>query len=39
MDFRLPFTPRKKNEIHRDAIIPACASKQYFAESLMASGA
>ncbi len=39
MDFQLPFTPRKKNEFHRDAIIPACASKQYFAESLMASGA
>jgi len=39
MDFQLPLVPRKKNEIHRDAIILACASKQYFAEPLRASGA
>jgi hypothetical protein len=39
MDFQLPFIPRKKNEIHRDAIILACASKQYFAEPLRVSGA
>jgi len=39
MDFRLPSVPRKKNENHRDAIILACASKQYFAEALKASGA
>ena len=39
MDFRLPMIPRKKNEIHRDAIILACASKQYFAEELRAGGA
>ncbi|HWZ81051.1 MAG TPA: hypothetical protein VNW47_00420 [Terriglobales bacterium] len=39
MDFKLPLIPRKKNEIHRDAIILACASKQYFAEVLRASGA
>jgi hypothetical protein len=38
MDFRLPIIPRKKNEIHRDAIILACASKQYFAEPLRTSG-
>ncbi len=36
MDFRLPLFPRKKNEIHRDVIILACASKQYFAEALRA---
>jgi hypothetical protein len=39
MDFRLPLIPRKKNEIHRDVIILACASKQYFAEALRAGGA
>jgi len=39
MDFRLPFLTQKKNEIHRDAIILACASRQYFAEPLRASGA
>jgi len=39
MDFKLRLIPRKKNEIHRDAIILACASKQYFAEALRASGA
>ncbi len=39
MDFKLPLIPRKKNDIHRDAIILACASKQYFAEALRASGA
>ncbi len=39
MDFSLPFVPRKKNDSHRDAIILACASKQYFAAPLRASGA
>jgi hypothetical protein len=39
MDFRLPLIPKKKNETHRDAIILACASKQYFAEALRESGA
>jgi hypothetical protein len=39
MDFQLPLVPRKKNEIRRDAIILACASKQYFGEALRASGA
>lgn len=39
MDFKLPLIPRKKNDIHRDAIILACASKQYFSEALRASGA
>jgi len=38
MDFRLPL-PRKKNDDHRDAIILACASKQYYADALRASGA
>lgn len=39
MDFQLPLIPSKKNEGHREAIILACASKQYFAEALRASGA
>lgn len=39
MDFQLSKIPQKKNEIHRDAIILACASKQFFAESVRASGA
>jgi hypothetical protein len=39
MDFRLPLIPRKRNEIHHDVIILACASKEYFSEPLRASGA
>jgi hypothetical protein len=39
MDFRLPMIPKKKNETRRDAIILACASKQYFAEVLRVGGA
>jgi hypothetical protein len=39
MDFQLPLIPRRKNEIHRDAIILACASKQYFGEALRTAGA
>jgi len=39
MDFQLPLMPRKKNDTHRDAIILACASKQYFAEAMRTAGA
>jgi hypothetical protein len=39
MDFKLPIIPKRKNETHRDTIILACASKQYFAEVLRAGGA
>jgi len=39
MDFQLPIVPRKKDEIHRDAIILACASQQYFSELLRTTGA
>lgn len=39
MDFRLPTFPRRKDDRHRDAIILACASRQYFAEALKVSGA
>ena len=39
MDFRLPGAPQKRDNKHRDAIILACASKQYFAASLRTGGA
>jgi len=39
MDFQLPRIPHKKNDVPRQAIILACASKTYFAEPLRASGA
>ncbi|MGC1452091.1 MAG: hypothetical protein WA830_18835 [Candidatus Sulfotelmatobacter sp.] len=39
MDFSLPQFPRKKNDVHRDAIVLAYASKQFFAEPVRASGA
>jgi hypothetical protein len=39
MDFRLAEVPRKENANHRDAIILACASKQYFGEALKTTGA
>ncbi|MGA2413269.1 MAG: hypothetical protein ABSF59_02410 [Candidatus Sulfotelmatobacter sp.] len=39
MDFELPLIPKKKNEIHRDTIILACASQQYFGKVLREGGA
>ncbi len=39
MDFSLPQFPRKKNDVPRDAVILACASKQFFAAPVRASGA
>jgi len=39
MDFQLSRFPRKKNDAHRDAVVLACASKQFFAEPVRASGA
>ena|SRR5579862_3292440 len=39
MDFQLTDVPRKKNGDHRDAIILACASKQYFGGALKVTGA
>lgn len=39
MDFRLPSVPRKRNETRREAVILACASKQFFAEPLRTAGA
>ena len=39
MDFQLQQFPHKKNEVHRDAVVLACASKQFFAEPVRVSGA
>jgi deoxyribodipyrimidine photolyase-like uncharacterized protein len=39
MDFQLGALPWKKQEFHPQAIVLACASKQYFGEQLKASGA
>ena len=39
MEFQLPLIPKKKNDNHRDAVILACASKQYFAATLRTGGA
>lgn len=39
MDFPLPLVPRKQNETRREAIILACASKQFFREPLRTAGA
>lgn len=39
MDFRLPLAVSKHAEVPRNAIILACASRQYFHELLSASGA
>lgn len=39
MDFQLSRLPHQKNTLHRDAIMLACASKQFFAEPVRATGA
>lgn len=39
MDFSLPSVPHKRDDLNREAIILACASKQYFGEPLKISGA
>jgi hypothetical protein len=39
MDFQLPVLPKKKNDVRRDAIILACASRSYFGGALRVSGA
>lgn len=39
MDFQLSKFPSKKNDVHRDAVVLACASKQFFGTALRASGA
>lgn len=39
MDFSLPHHPQKKDDERRDAVILACASKNYFATALRQTGA
>ncbi len=39
MDFQLSKFPSKKNDVHRDAIVLACVSKQFFSAAVRASGA
>lgn len=39
MDFTLPVTPKKRDDRKRQAIILACASKQYFSPALKDTGA
>jgi hypothetical protein len=39
MDFKLARLPKKADERQRDAVILACASKQYFAAGLKEAGA
>lgn len=39
MDFQLTRFPQKKNDSRRDAVVLACASKQFFAGPVKASGA
>jgi hypothetical protein len=39
MDFQLSQFPHKRNDVHRDAVVLACGSKQFFAEPVRASGA
>jgi len=39
MDFQLPRLPQKADDEERDAVVLACASKQYFTAPLRAAGA
>jgi len=39
MDFQLPHYPQQKEANHREAIVLACASKQFFGDAVRASGA
>jgi hypothetical protein len=39
MDFRLPSLPARRDDVRRDAVILACASKRYFAPALRETGA
>jgi len=39
MDFHLPLFPRRKNEIRRETIVLACASKFYFSDAIRTAGA
>jgi hypothetical protein len=39
MDFQLSRLPRRKDDLHRQAVVLACASKQFFADPVKESGA
>ena len=39
MDFQIPRYPQQKDVAHREAIVLACASKQFFGDAIQASGA
>jgi hypothetical protein len=39
MDFQIPQYPRQRDGTHRDAIVLACASKQFFGDAFRAGGA
>ena len=39
MDFQLPRLSHPNNHVHRDVVVLACASKQFFADGVRASGA
>ena len=39
MDFQLPHFPQQRDANHREAIVLACASKQFFGDAVRASGA
>ena len=39
MDFQLSHSPQQKDASHREAIVLACASKQFFGDAVRASGA
>lgn len=39
MDFQLPRVPQQKDRAHRDVVVLACASKQFFANAIKATGA
>jgi hypothetical protein len=39
MDFQLPQYSKQKDGTHREAIVLACASKQFFGDAVRASGA
>ncbi len=38
MDFQLPRYPQQKDATHREAIVLACASKQFFGDAVRATG-
>ena len=39
MDFQLPPTPKRRDDVRRDAVVLACISKRYFAPGLRETGA